>query len=121
MYFLIIGLEGVHCHKMNNFEMGEARKNDWDSVAEALIRDIENFKVFKISAERNIYPENDDCNIVKSTGEGVTAKISSYLNNSTMDERIIEETLLNDLNHILLKLSTNAYILYPNTLLKSIS
>lgn len=90
-----------YCHKMNNFEMGEARKNDWDSVAWALIRDIENFKVFKISAERNIYPENDDCNIVKSTGEGVTAKISSYLNNSTMDERLIEETLLNDLNHIL--------------------
>lgn len=88
-------------HDLNNFFKGEERKNDWNKVAKFLNNELDGIHIFKISAERNIYPECDINGTVNSTGEGITSKITSYLTDSLKDEKIIEEKLLLELNKIL--------------------
>lgn len=91
----------VYAHEYNNYELGSERANNWNALAGYLFDDIKNLKVLKISAERNIYPEDDTVKNVFSTGEGVTSKIGEYINDSSKDESIIENKLLKELNKII--------------------
>lgn len=91
----------AYTHEYNNFERGIERANNWNALAGYLFNGIENLKILKISAERNIYPEDDAVKNVLSTGEGVTSKIGEYINESSKDESIIENELLRELNKII--------------------
>lgn len=55
----------------------------------------------KIAAERNIYPESEQELFLDSTGEGASNLISTFLNESLFDERVIEIDLLKALNRIM--------------------
>lgn len=55
----------------------------------------------RLSAERNIVPEPVCAIHFSNTGEGATNLIREYLNNSNLDERLIEKKLLGELNKIM--------------------
>lgn len=61
-----------------------------------------NYRFRKISAERNIYPEAEDKIYLESTGEGASNLIRKFLNDSAYDESVIEHTLLEALNEIMM-------------------
>lgn len=60
------------------------------------------YKFRKIAAERNIYPEVEDEIFLESTGEGASNLIRKFLNDSVYDEGLIENTLLDALNRIMI-------------------
>lgn len=55
----------------------------------------------RLSAERNIVPETVHAIYLSNTGEGATNLIREYLNNSNLDEKLIEKKLLGELNKIM--------------------
>lgn len=55
----------------------------------------------RLSAERNIVPEDVHAIHLSNTGEGATNLIREYLNNSNLDEKLIEKKLLGELNKIM--------------------
>lgn len=55
----------------------------------------------RLSAERNIVPETVHAIHLSNTGEGATNLIREYLNNSDLDEKLIEKKLLGELNKIM--------------------
>lgn len=55
----------------------------------------------RLSAERNIVPETVHAIHLANTGEGATNLIREYLNNSDLDEKLIEKKLLGELNKIM--------------------
>lgn len=55
----------------------------------------------RLSAERNIVPETVHAIHLSNTGEGATNLIREYLNNSNLDEKLIEKKLLGELNKIM--------------------
>ncbi len=55
----------------------------------------------RLSAERNIVPETVYEIHLSNTGEGATNLIREYLNNSNLDEKLIEKKLLGELNKIM--------------------
>lgn len=55
----------------------------------------------RLSAERNIVPETVHAIHLSNTGEGATNLIREYLNNSYLDEKLIEKKLLGELNKIM--------------------
>ena len=89
-----------YLHELNNFYYGRELASQWGKIAEHIMSDLSNVKILKISAERNIYPEDGTIDQVYSTGEGVTTKIANYINDSAKDEKVIEEILLAELNKI---------------------
>ena len=60
------------------------------------------YRFRKISAERNIYPEAENDIFLESTGEGASNLIRKFLNDSVYDESLIEITLLEALNRIMM-------------------
>ena len=60
------------------------------------------FRFRKIAAERNIYPEVEGKIYLESTGEGASNLICKFLNDSAYDESLIENTLLDALNRIMM-------------------
>lgn len=80
----------------------------WDRLASAkgedFVRELERFKVRMISAERDVTAESHTGRgavELQPNGEGATALIQKYLNESGQDESIIEETLLAELNNVM--------------------
>ncbi len=56
----------------------------------------------RILAERNIFPEdNDDNMIVDSNGNGITRFITNFLNRSKYNENLVKNDLLQNLNKIM--------------------
>lgn len=70
------------------------------------ISELENrrrkYRFRKVSAERNIYPEEEQEIFLESTGEGASNLIRFFLNDSMYDEKIIEKNLLEALNKIMM-------------------
>lgn len=60
-----------------------------------------NYRFRKITAERNIYPEAEGGLTLQSDGAGACNLISTFLNNSSYDEGLIEVDFLNALNQIM--------------------
>lgn len=72
----------------------------WSRVARLIKIDSKVTK--RISAERNIFPEdNDDNMIVDSNGNGITRIITNYLNRSKYNENLVKHDLLQNLNKIM--------------------
>ena len=72
----------------------------WSRVARSIKIDLKVTK--RISAERNIFPEdNDDNMIVDSNGNGITRIITNYLNRSKYNENLVKHDLLQNLNKIM--------------------
>lgn len=72
----------------------------WSRVARSIKIDSKVTK--RISAERNIFPEdNDDNMIVDSNGNGITRIITNYLNRSKYNENLVKHDLLQNLNKIM--------------------
>lgn len=72
----------------------------WSRVAHSIKIDSKVTK--RISAERNIFPEdNDDNMIVDSNGNGITRIITNYLNRSKYNENLVKHDLLQNLNKIM--------------------
>ena len=72
----------------------------WSRVARLIKIDSKVTK--RISAERNIFPEdNDDNMIVASNGNGITRIITNYLNRSKYNENLVKHDLLQNLNKIM--------------------
>ena len=60
-----------------------------------------NYRFRKITAERNILPESEGDLILHSDGTGASNLIATFLNDSKLDESIIEHDFLNALNSIM--------------------
>lgn len=60
-----------------------------------------NYRFRKISAERNILPESEGDLTLHSDGTGASNLIATFLNDSKLDESIIEHDFLNALNSIM--------------------
>lgn len=72
----------------------------WSRVARSIKIDSKVTK--RISAERNIFPEdNDDNMIVDSNGNGITRIITNYLNRSKYNENLVKHDLFQNLNKIM--------------------
>lgn len=72
----------------------------WSRVARATI--IEPKITKRILAERNIFPESNDNNmVVDSNGNGITRIITNFLNRSKYDENLVKTELLGQLNKIM--------------------
>ena len=72
----------------------------WSRVARSIKIDSKVTK--RISAERNIFPEDHDDNmIVDSNGNGITRIITNYLNRSKYNENLVKHDLLQNLNKIM--------------------
>ena len=70
------------------------------------ISELENrrrqYRFRKVSAERSIYPEEEQEIFLESTGEGASNLIRVFLNDSMYDEKVIEKNLLEALNKIMM-------------------
>ncbi|MGM9850348.1 MAG: AAA family ATPase [Bacilli bacterium] len=72
----------------------------WSRVAHSIKIDPKVTK--RILAERNIFPEdNDDNMIVDSNGNGITRIITNFLNRSKYNENLVKNDLLQNLNIIM--------------------
>lgn len=72
----------------------------WSRVARSIKIDPKVTK--RILAERNIFPEdNDDNMIVDSNGNGITRIITNFLNRSKYNENLVKNDLLKNLNKIM--------------------
>lgn len=72
----------------------------WSRVAHSI--DIDQKVTKRILAERNIFPEdNDDNMIVDSNGNGITRFITNFLNRSKYNENLVKNDLLQNLNKIM--------------------
>lgn len=72
----------------------------WSRVAFSI--EIDQKVTKRILAERNIFPEdNDDNMIVDSNGNGITRFITNFLNRSKYNENLVKNDLLQNLNKIM--------------------
>ena len=95
----------VHCeNETKTNSRDEFAKSQFEDAAKLLYSSFRTLSVRKLSAERNIVPEEQQRGRkfnLDPDGTGATATISNYLNDGTIDESVIEVTLLNALNKIL--------------------
>lgn len=76
-------------------------KERWRNGVSSIQTFIEGNNFRRIAAERNIVPEQE-CDIgISPSGEGATNMIRKIINDSTYEESLIEEELLNALNKIM--------------------
>lgn len=74
---------------------------DWENLGRNMITKVPHYRFYRISAERDIFPEKEDVRGIDSKGNGITAKIDALLNNDGQNYAVISKYLLNDLNTIL--------------------
>lgn len=85
-----------------NTTTGYTIKDLWDRVASGYDSELSNVLLRRITAERDIYQEiESDFKNVEKNGIGATNLIRMYLNNDIFDEKIVENTLLIELNKIM--------------------
>lgn len=77
-------------------------KHEWENVAYGYRSDIAIYNLFRINADRDIVPEVEiDTTRVEHNGDGATNIIRKYINDECCNERIVEQTILNELNKIM--------------------
>jgi len=76
---------------------------NWSTVGKTIRTNMKNIVFFRLDADRDIVPEKEESNIgIDSSGRGTSNLIRKVINNSQYNEKLIEETLLNDLNQIMM-------------------
>lgn len=93
------GSYAVKSHVQNSYM---SDYDQWHKVAHSYSNEITRFSFRRINADRDVIPEveNDD-ETVSQNGDGATNIIRKYLNYANYDEKIVEQTLLNELNIIM--------------------
>lgn len=77
-------------------------KHEWESVANSYKSDVFIYNLFRINADRDIVPESEaESVIVEPNGAGATNVVRKYINDESCDERVVEQTILDELNKIL--------------------
>lgn len=77
-------------------------KHEWESVANSYKSDVFIYNLFRINADRDIVPESEaESVIVEPNGAGATNVVRKYINDESCDERVVEQTILDELNIIL--------------------
>ena len=77
-------------------------KHEWESVANSYKSDVFFYNLFRINADRDIVPESEaESVIVEPNGAGATNVVRKYINDESCDERVVEQTILDELNKIL--------------------
>lgn len=77
-------------------------KHEWESVANSYKSDVFIYNLFRINADRDIVPESEaESVIVEPNGAGATNVVRKYINDESCDERVVEQTILDELNEIL--------------------
>lgn len=89
-------------NNISNPDVFDKKYNEyWNGLGKRLNYTWKTYNYLRLDAERNILPEKENDNeIIDSHGSGATNLIRKFLNYSNYDEKIIEETLLTELNHI---------------------
>lgn len=72
-----------------------------NGINNAVVSRKNNYRFRKITAERNIHPEVEGELLLNSNGDGACNLITTFLNDSNYDERLIEVDFLNALNQIM--------------------
>lgn len=74
----------------------------WDNLAASFRSCLAAYEIRRLDAERNIVPEFDSENeVLESNGDGACNLIRKFINYSQYDEKLIEKTLLEELNRIM--------------------
>lgn len=77
-------------------------KHEWESVASSYKSDVFIYNLFRINADRDIVPESEaESVIVEPNGAGATNVVRKYINDESCDERVVEQTILDELNKVL--------------------
>ena len=92
-------------HTKNSVELAEVidnnrAKSEFSNACKTLYNSLPS-GIRKVAAERNIVPEEQNGCVVLPNGIGATSIISTYLNDSKKDEKLVEEELLSTFNEIL--------------------
>lgn len=92
-------------HTKNSVELAEVidnnrAKSEFLNACRTLYNSLPS-GIRKVAAERNIIPEEQTSCDVLPNGIGATSIISTYLNDSKKDEKLVEEELLSVFNEIL--------------------
>lgn len=88
----------------NNNEAIIKEKDKFREMALTLLsEEFNSKKVIRMDADRNIVPERTDNKIcgVNSDGNGATNLLRRYINNNTLDEKMVENKMLKYLNEIM--------------------
>ena len=99
--------ETIHfSYKFSEFNSTENFKSElntfWEDLAEQFSGFFVNYKFKRLNADRNIAQENESDNeALFSNGNGATNIIRKFINYFDYDEKLIQNTLLNELNKIM--------------------
>ena len=98
-------------HTKNSVELAEVidnnrAKSEFSNACKTLYNSLPS-GIRKVAAERNIVPEEQNGCVVLPNGIGATSIISTYLNDSKKDEKLVEEELLSTFNEISCRLIIN--------------
>ena len=73
----------------------------WDNVATSYNNELKDVYFRRVNADRDIVPETEnDSDEVAPNGEGATNLLRKFINESKYDEKIVEITILNELNKL---------------------
>lgn len=87
--------------KVNDLPFSKG-KHQWESVANSYRLDVSAFNLLRINADRDIVPEVEIESVtVEHNGAGATNIVRKYINDESCDERLIEQTILGELNKIM--------------------
>jgi len=93
--------EYVYSENQNNVFKMDFKKY-WDNLANQYILFFNGYKFRRLNSERNITPEQKNPqHELLFNGEGATRLICQFITSSSYDEKLIEETLLLELNKIM--------------------
>ncbi|WP_281202692.1 ATP-dependent nuclease [Cytobacillus kochii] len=88
--------------EFKNEDFHESYEFFWEELASQVISRIREYTILRLGAERNIVPEKQERHTTLLTnGEGATNVILQFITMSSLDGKLVEETLLGYLNEIL--------------------
>ena len=83
-------------------EITEETRKNWDQVLKSYEEALHSYKLFRISAERDIRPEAENKTLfLTENGEGASNLVRGFINQVEYNEHIIEDELLKHLNKIM--------------------
>ena len=89
------------CNYQRDLELPTG-KNEWQNSLRQLEGYCNKYRFRRINADRDIVPEDETTNeTVEYNGAGATNILRKFVNHSEYDEKLVEETLLGELNKIM--------------------
>lgn len=89
--------------EISALEIDSVRKPYWDTIASNIIQPLKEKFFYRLLSDRDIRAEEfKSLRELKSDGSQATNFLANYLNESTRNSKLIENTFLNDLNSIMM-------------------